>query len=194
MAQQPPPFSPPPAGPPPSSPPPTGQLPYGQPPVAQPAQQAWVPPVAGPAPGVAYASGGSRLVAYIIDIIIAWLLMFVVSLVLGAVLAAGASANSGAAAGTSILLWFVLLIVISLGYFPWFWSRGGATPGMKMLHIKVVREVDGGRLSGGQAFMRLIGYWISAMVFYLGFIWILIDAHKQGWHDKLANTVVIESR
>jgi uncharacterized RDD family membrane protein YckC len=180
MAQQPPP---------PSSPPP-----YSPPPVAQPTQQAWVPPVSGPAPGVAYASGGSRLVAYIIDAVITWLLIIVVSIVLGGVMAAGASANSGAVAGSGLLVWFLAIFVIWLGYFPFFWARGGATPGMKMLHIRVVREVDGGPVTGGQAILRLIGYWISSFIFYLGFIWILIDAHKQGWHDKIANTVVIESR
>lgn len=180
MSQQPPP---------PYSPPPTSPAPY-----AAPAPQAWVPPVAGPAAGVSYASGGSRLVAYIIDWVIAWILIVVVSIVLGSVMAAGASSDSGAVAGTGFLVWFIALFVITLGYFPWFWSHGGATPGMKMLHIRVVREVDGGRVTGGQAIMRLIGYWVSSFIFYLGFIWILIDAHKQGWHDKIANTVVIESR
>ncbi len=175
--------------PPPSSPPPSSPPPY-----AAPAQQAWVAPVAGPAPGVAYASGGSRLVAYIVDYFLIWILVIVVSLVLGSVMAAGASADSGGAVATGALVWFLALFVITLGYFPWFWARGGATPGMRLLHIRVVREVDGGALTGGQAVMRLIGYWVSAVVFYLGFIWILIDAHKQGWHDKIANTVVIESR
>jgi uncharacterized RDD family membrane protein YckC len=157
-------------------------------------QQGWIPPVAGPAAGVAYASGGARLIAYIVDWAVAWVLIVVVSLVLGTVMAAGASGGSGAVAGTSFLVWFIALFVITLGYFPWFWAHGGATPGMKVLHIRVVREADGGPVSGGQAVMRLIGYWISAFIFYLGFIWILIDAHKQGWHDKIANTVVIESR
>jgi uncharacterized RDD family membrane protein YckC len=175
--------------PPPSSPPPSSPPPY-----AASTQQAWVAPVAGPAPGIAYASGGSRLIAYIVDYILIWVLVIVVSLVLGSVMAAGASADSGGAVAGGALVWFLALFVIMLGYFPWFWTRGGATPGMKLLHIRVVREVDGGGLTGGQAVMRLIGYWVSAVVFYLGFIWILIDAHKQGWHDKIANTVVIESR
>jgi len=185
MAQPPPP----PYNPPPASPPPSAQPPYATPP-----QSSWVPPVVGPAPGVAYASGGSRLVAYIVDAVVTWILIVVVSLVLGGVMAAGASADSGAVAGTSALVWLLAIFVIWLGYFPWFWAHGGATPGMKMLHIRVVREVDGGPVTGGQAILRLIGYWISSFIFYLGFIWILIDAHKQGWHDKIANTVVIESR
>ncbi len=174
---------------------PPGPPPYGSPPAPQPSQQAWVPPVAGPAPGVAYASAGSRLVAYIVDAVVTWILIFVVSLVLGGIFAAGASSdNGGAVAGTSMVVWLLAIFVIWLGYFPWFWAHGGATPGMKMFHIRVVREVDGGPVTGGQAIMRLIGYWVSSFIFYLGFIWILIDAHKQGWHDKIANTVVVESR
>ncbi len=189
MAQQPPPFNQSPSG-----PPPYGQQPYSQPPYGQPPQQNWVPPVAGPAPGIAYASGGARLVAYIVDTIVAGILIVAVTIILGIVMSAGAASNSGAAVGGGALVWFIALLVISLGYFPWFWSHGGATPGMKMLNIRVVREVDGGPVTGGQAILRLIGYWINSLVFYIGFIWILIDAHRQGWHDKLANTVVIESR
>ena len=37
------------------------------------------------------------------------------------------------------------------------------------------------------------GVFVS-LVFSLGYIWILIDQHRQGWHDKLAGTVVIEGR
>ncbi len=183
-------FTPPP--PPPAAAPPPPPASQGRQPYATPPQSSWVPPVAGPAPGVAYASGGSRLVAYIIDAVVTWALVIVVSLVLGGLAAAGATANSGAVAGTSALVWLLALFVIWLGYFPWFWAHGGATPGMKMLHIRVVREVDGGPVTGGQAILRLLGYWVSSLIFYLGFIWILIDAHRQGWHDKIADTVVIQ--
>jgi uncharacterized RDD family membrane protein YckC len=29
------------------------------------------------------------------------------------------------------------------------------------------------------------------LVFFLGFIWVAFDKRKQGWHDKIAGTVVI---
>jgi uncharacterized RDD family membrane protein YckC len=82
--------------------------------------------------------------------------------------------------------------VVTLGYFPWFWVRDGATPGMKMQNLRVVRDADGGPLSVGQAILRLIGYWVSGAVFYLGFIWIFIDKRRRGWHDLIAGTVVIK--
>lgn len=148
----------------------------------------WVPPIPGPAPGVNYASPGARLVAYIVDGICMFVVFILLTIVLGALVATG----SGTGRGTAVLLYLLVVFIVSIAYFPWFWSHGGATPGMQMLHIRVVREQDGGPVSGGSAILRLIGYWINSIVFYIGFIWILIDSHRQGWHDKIAGTVVIE--
>jgi uncharacterized RDD family membrane protein YckC len=86
---------------------------------------------------------------------------------------------------------FVALVVVSLAYFPYFWANGGATPGMRIFRLRVVRDVDGGPVSGVQAILRLIGYWVSATVFYLGFVWVFIDQRRRGWHDLIAGTVVI---
>jgi uncharacterized RDD family membrane protein YckC len=47
------------------------------------------------------------------------------------------------------------------------------------------------RRSAGQMVMRYIGYYISTIPLLLGLIWVGIDSRKQGWHDKLAGTVVI---
>ena len=83
---------------------------------------------------------------------------------------------------------FVAGIVFLFIYFPFFWVRSGQTPGMRLMGIKVVRDKDGGPIGWGSAFLRLIGYWISAIVFYLGFIWIFIDKRKRGWYDLMAGT------
>jgi uncharacterized RDD family membrane protein YckC len=45
--------------------------------------------------------------------------------------------------------------------------------------------------SAGQLIGRYFGYYVSMIPFMLGLIWVGIDARKQGWHDKLAGTVVI---
>ena len=42
-----------------------------------------------------------------------------------------------------------------------------------------------------QVVVRVIGFYISMAVFFLGFLWILIDSGRRGWHDKLARTKVI---
>ena len=90
------------------------------------------------------------------------------------------------------ILPFVLVVVIPFIYFPYFWSRDGQTPGMKQMGVKVVRDVDGGPISTGQAILRLIGYWISGFVLYIGYIWIFIDKRRRGWFDLIAGTVVVK--
>jgi uncharacterized RDD family membrane protein YckC len=139
-------------------------------------------------PGVQFAPHGERLIAYIIDAIV----VTVVTMVL-LVLAALAWAVIGNGAGITVFFFGLLaVIVVSLAYFPWFWARGGQTPGMRPFDLRVVRDSDGGPLSGGQAIVRLIGLWVNAIVFYLGYIWIFIDARRRGWHDLIAGTVVIK--
>lgn len=157
----------------------------------------WQPPepTPGPAPGVHFADHGPRLVAYIIDGLIVGALV-IGALIVWAILAAatGGFANDTLSAGAAIgvILLVVAVSVIGVGYFPWYWSREGATPGMKMMGLLLVRDADGGPLSGGQAILRLIGYMISGMVFYLGYVWILVDKRHRGWHDLIAGTVMIK--
>jgi uncharacterized RDD family membrane protein YckC len=150
--------------------------------VSTPAWQAPEPDT-GPAPGMTFASPGSRLVAYILDIVIQFL-----AVVLLGVLAIVLSA-----------LFFLLgvipalaIIVVSVGYFPFFWARDGQTPGMNAMKIKVVRDTDGGPITPGSAILRLIGLWIGLAVFYIGVIWIFVDKRKRGWQDLIGGTVVVD--
>ncbi len=141
-------------------------------------------PEIGPAPGVVFAGPGARLVAYIVDVIIVSLVIVLLTIV-------------GVALAVTIpllaVLPFVAVVVIPLVYFPYYWSSSGQTPGMKMMGIRVVRDRDGGPVTGGQAVLRLLGYWVSGFVFYLGYVWIFIDKRKRGWHDLIAGTVVVEA-
>lgn len=73
-----------------------------------------------------------------------------------------------------------------------FWTAFGQTPGKWLLGLKVV-PVEGGRLRLGRAILRLVGYVISALPFYLGFLWIL-SPRRRGWHDRLAHTDVVYVR
>jgi len=36
-----------------------------------------------------------------------------------------------------------------------------------------------------------VGYFIAFLPVGLGFFWIIWDKRKQGWHDKIAGTVVV---
>ncbi len=72
-----------------------------------------------------------------------------------------------------------------------FWRFRGATPGKMLISAKIVDAKTYGPPSAGQLVGRYFAYFVS-MVFMLGFIWVAFDKRKQGWHDKLAGTVVVE--
>jgi len=75
-----------------------------------------------------------------------------------------------------------------------FWRYRSATPGKMVIHARIVDASTGGPPSLGQLIGRYLGYFVSTFPFFLGLIWVGIDARKQGWHDKLAHTVVIRSK
>jgi uncharacterized RDD family membrane protein YckC len=86
---------------------------------------------------------------------------------------------------------FILGYVVPIMATIWFWLRFMGTPGKMALKLRVVDAHTGNKLSLGQAIGRYFAYIVSIVPFGLGFIWIGIDSRKQGWHDKLAGTVVI---
>jgi uncharacterized RDD family membrane protein YckC len=143
---------------------------------------------------VRFAGHGARLAAYLIDwmiqIAVAIAVFFLVGVFVTGAVASGSDAAGGAAVLGTILAGLGYL-AFGLVYFPWFWSRSGRTPGMRAMGIKVVRDIDGGPITTGTAVMRLIGYWINSIVFYVGFAWILVDKRRRGWHDLIAGTCVI---
>jgi uncharacterized RDD family membrane protein YckC len=75
-----------------------------------------------------------------------------------------------------------------------FWIHKRATPGKMAISAVVVDATTGEALTAGQAIGRYFGYFVSTIPFGLGLIWVGIDPRKQGWHDKLANTVVVRPR
>ncbi|UCD32443.1 MAG: RDD family protein [Desulfobacterales bacterium] len=74
-----------------------------------------------------------------------------------------------------------------------FWSYKSATPGKMVTKLTIVDAKTGGKPSTGQFIGRYLGYYVSIISLFLGIIWVGIDKRKQGWHDKLAGTVVIRS-
>ena len=72
-----------------------------------------------------------------------------------------------------------------------FWTYKSATPGKMVTKLTIVDAKTGGKPSTGQFIGRYLGYFVSIIPLFLGIIWVGIDKRKQGWHDKLAGTVVI---
>jgi|TARA_B110000914_G_scaffold24035_1_gene17946 uncharacterized RDD family membrane protein YckC len=75
-----------------------------------------------------------------------------------------------------------------------FWIYKCATPGKIALSVKIVDAKTGNNPTVRQSIIRYLGYYVSLIPLGLGFLWIAWDAKKQGWHDKMAGTVVIRSK
>jgi uncharacterized RDD family membrane protein YckC len=72
-----------------------------------------------------------------------------------------------------------------------FWIKKQATPGKMVVSARIVDASTGQAITPKQAVIRYLGYFVSTIPLLLGFIWVAFDARKQGWHDKIAGTVVI---
>jgi uncharacterized RDD family membrane protein YckC len=85
-----------------------------------------------------------------------------------------------------------LSLLVTIAYFTLFvGGQRGQTPGMSALGIRVISFDGSGSIGYGRAFIRWIAGYLSAIVFFLGFFWMLWDKEKQCWHDKLASDVVV---
>lgn len=136
------------------------------------------------------ASAGRRILAHLIDCLITLLAMtgvwvWVVSL-------------SSIEQMLNGLLALVGILIIS----SWAWmfyvsmmtTKLGGTIGKLLTGIEIV-NLEGKRISFWRAFFRnVIGYSVSGMALWLGFIWIAVDKERRGWHDMMAGTMVVEKR
>ncbi len=135
-----------------------------------------------------YAGFWIRVGASIIDTI---LILLITSPLLYMLYGAAAFTSTELIKGTGdLLLSYVFPILATV----LFWIYLSATPGKLLLNIKIVRQDDGGPLTTGQCIMRYIVYIVSALGLLIGFFWVVFDQRKQGWHDKIAKTVVIRTQ
>ena len=75
-----------------------------------------------------------------------------------------------------------------------FWIVRQATPGKMIFSAVIVDATTGAAPSGGQLIGRYLGYFLALFPMGLGILWVGLDRRKQGWHDKLAGTVVVKKR
>ena len=146
-----------------------------------------------------YAGFWRRLGAYTVDGIIIFFTFIVLSIIASLAFFSGAiSGNSkdfivdladpARFSSVKIFIW-IFFISLYIAYFTYFHGTTGRTLGKMFFGLQVV-SADGTPISFGIAFLRAVGYLVSG-IFYLGFIWAAFDKRKQGWHDKIAGTVVI---
>lgn len=132
---------------------------------------------------------GLRLAALLLDGLLLGFLTMLLILTLGIVfgfLQAYAPDRSMAVDRLSV----GITILFSVAYYVTAWAKSGQTIGKSVLGIKVV-GADGKPPSGGKALLRYFGYLVSGLVFALGFVWVVFDRKRQGWHDKIAGTYVV---
>ena len=92
-----------------------------------------------------------------------------------------------------LIPYYVVTLLVNMLYFTYFHGIAGQTPGKMIFGLKVA-QTTGEKMTPGIAFLRWVGYLVSSLFLYLGFIWIAFNGKKQGWHDKIAGTVVIQVR
>jgi uncharacterized RDD family membrane protein YckC len=141
-----------------------------------------------------YADLGERFAAFMIDQILLMiaLIPFVYLTLLSVMSNEAALSQASAARGWSIIL--SAGVLLQAAYYAYFLTqREGQTIGKKMMKVRVIKR-DGSRLTIWDAVLRsIIGYIFSVLALGLGFAWAAFDKQSQGWHDMIADTIVVEA-
>lgn len=124
---------------------------------------------------------GARAAAYLLDAAVVSALMAAVLLVPGA---------TGDEARLAVFFGWLAIIV---AYFSAF-EAGGATPGKRLLRIRVVDGRSGAPIGLRRALIRNLMRLVSAWALYLGFLQALLNDRRETWHDKAAHTLVVSAR
>jgi uncharacterized RDD family membrane protein YckC len=88
-----------------------------------------------------------------------------------------------------LISWVLPAVVVVV-----FWLTRQATPGKMAIAARIVDAKTGGKPSTGQLLIRYVGYFVSSIPLGLGLFWVAFDSRKQGWHDKMAGTVVVRKK
>lgn len=182
-----------------------------------PQQQFAVPQMTHCPDGVALASPWIRLGAYLLDSVLAMVVLGTVSILLFLVLGGGAlalladgagsgGAVDGARGATGVLLLVVLVLLVlalALGYTYWAFVHRvrtrGASPGKQLLGLRIRSFHADGQLTGGQVWGRVGLPYLASIVTagltsIVDVLWLLWDRHVQCLHDKAVGTVVVNTR
>jgi uncharacterized RDD family membrane protein YckC len=139
-------------------------------------------------PGRDYAGLVTRAVAFAIDVALVDLAAAIVAIVVG--LGVSAFDLPDAVTTAAVIVGGVAFVVWWVGYFAFFWSTTGQTPGARVMGIRVVCE-GGGAVRVGSAMVRLVGMALAAVPFFAGFLMILVERRRRGLQDVIARTLVV---
>jgi uncharacterized RDD family membrane protein YckC len=140
-------------------------------------------------PGSPYSGLATRALAAAIDVLIVQAVAWTV----GAVAAVAASMFDPSEDLQTILIaaGTVVAALWTAGYFVFFWSTTGQTPGDRVMEIRVQGADDGRPLHFARAVLRLLGALLSALILFLGYLLILVDDRRRALHDRLVGSVVV---
>lgn len=148
-----------------------------------------------------YSGFVSRTLAYLIDAVIIGLTISIVYWIFSKIVfpvvpidisSCPPLTTSLTAISCNVFRWLLNLFMIGFTpvYILFFWLLAGQTPGKAILGVRVQR-LDGGRMTLLTGLIRLAGYFLCFLSMGIGFLWIILDDRRQGWHDKLAGTCVV---
>lgn len=89
-----------------------------------------------------------------------------------------------------LFAYVVLLKVIYQTFFVWMY---GATLGRIAMKIRVISTEDLEKPSFLLSLSRASFRIISESIFYLGFVWAALNPKRETWHDRVANTLVVNA-
>jgi len=142
------------------------------------------------AENVEYVGFWARVGACLIDTVLAMLIIVPLSLaVYGTSYFSLSNTDLVSGPADVLISWVLPAVAVVL-----FWIYRQATPGKMAISARVVDAKTGGTLGVGQSIVRYLGYFVSTIPLGLGLLWVAFDPKKQGWHDKIAGTVVVRER
>ncbi|MEO6918386.1 MAG: RDD family protein [Collimonas sp.] len=139
-------------------------------------------------PELEYVGFWARLLASLIDTV---LLLLVITPIMLAIFGSAYWEDSRLVKGPAGLLFeWLLPAIATIGFW---WLKQG-TPGKMAIGAKIVDAKSGQEPKPAQLAVRYVGYFVSTFALCLGFAWVGWDKKKQGWHDKMAGTVVVRRK
>jgi uncharacterized RDD family membrane protein YckC len=134
-----------------------------------------------------YAGIATRGVALGVDAALVTMIFLTGTAVLGLVVSLVWNPRPASIVGTVIA---VAGLLFEVAYFAGFWSTAGQTPGMRLMHLRVV-DGAGSAPGFGRSLVRVLGLALAILFLFTGFLPALIDDRRRALQDFLAGTTIV---
>lgn len=132
---------------------------------------------------------GQRLGAFLFD-----LLLFLIVLMLATFLLSSYSEKSIVSSNAMLVAFYCVAFLLFGFNFILLAGRTGQTVGKRLVGIRIVKEDHEPAGYVSVILRHCVGYLVSIAGLFLGFVWVIWDPRNQGWHDKIARTIVVLAR